>query len=123
MQKSPVGTVQPIVVEVPRPISPETVHGVLMQASVIAADVIAEAKVLAAHMSQAARHRSAADMHALADSSNVSGPDHPADVSTAFEATDMASSHHPADMRAAAETADMAATTKTASACLGCRGH
>jgi hypothetical protein len=98
------------------------VHGVLMQTSIIASGVIAEAKVLA-HMPHAARHRSAADMHALADSSNVSGPDHPADVSTAFEATDMASSHHPADMRAATETADMAATTKTASACLGCRGH
>jgi hypothetical protein len=53
----------------------------------------------------------------------VSGPDHPADVSTAFEAADTASSHHPANMRAATETADMAATAKAASACLGRRGH
>jgi hypothetical protein len=105
MQASPVVTVQTIVVEVSRRISPEAVHGVLMQATITAADVIAEAEVLSAQMPDAARHRSAADMHASADASDVSGP------------------NHPADMSAAAETTDMAATGKTACACFGCRGH
>jgi hypothetical protein len=93
-----------------------------MEASVISAGVIAEAKVLPAHMLHAARQHSAAEMHASANASNVSGPDHPADVSTAFEATDMASSHHPAGMRAA-EAADVAAAAKAATARLGRRGH
>ncbi|HWX58422.1 hypothetical protein [Bradyrhizobium sp.] len=119
MQARPVVTIQTIVVEVTRRISPEAVHGVLMQASIVATDVITEAEVLPTQMLHAARHRSAAAMHAFADASDVSGPNHAADASAAVEATDMASSHHPPDVRATAKTADMAATAKTAAACFG----
>jgi hypothetical protein len=96
MQASPVVTVQTIVVEVSRRISPEAVDGVLMQATTMAADVIAEAEVLPAQMPDAAGHHSAADMHASADASDASGPNHPV---------------------------DMAAIGKTTCACFGCRGH
>jgi hypothetical protein len=72
MQPSPVVAVQTLIVDVSRPISPEAAHGVLMQTSIIAAGVLAEAEVLSAQMPDGHRHRNAAGMHACTDASDVS---------------------------------------------------
>jgi hypothetical protein len=71
MQAIPVVAVQAVVVEISGRISPEVVHRVLMQASIKATGVIAEAEVLPAQMPDAVRHRNAAGMHTFADASDV----------------------------------------------------